>query len=131
MKFMLRHTLVELAAPAVAPPCLRAQASNTQVTLMDRRSYLEEIWRSAAHTSGLGPGTVDLIICHDNSEHVLGRIGFECGCCLYEVWGTEVSSLLKRSWHTALPNKSPSNTRFHETQIFLRLPFEAVNIPLF
>jgi hypothetical protein len=47
---------------------------------MDRRSYLEEIWKSAAHTNGLVWGTVDLVICHDNSEHVLGRIGFDRWC---------------------------------------------------
>lgn len=54
---MPRHTLVEPAAPAIAPPCLRAQARIRKLgTLMDRRSYLEEIWKSAAHTSGLVRG---------------------------------------------------------------------------
>src|SRR5271156_3236019 len=33
----------------------------------------------------LGRGTVDLVICHDDSEHVLGRIGFEGADSL--LWG--------------------------------------------
>ena len=54
-KFMPCHTPVGPAAPAVAPPCLRAQARNTQGTLMDRRVVSRDLEACCSHKQ-LGSG---------------------------------------------------------------------------
>jgi hypothetical protein len=76
---------------------------------MGRRSYLEEIWEVRCTHKQLSPGTVDLAICHDNSEHVLSRIGIRARVpTLYEAWG---KYLLKGLGILAHLKKPRSNTR--------------------
>ena len=72
---MLRHTLVEPTAPADAPPCLRAQARKKQVRDVNGSTVVSrgDLKVRCTH-KWFGSGTVDLIICHDNSKVCLAGL---------------------------------------------------------
>jgi hypothetical protein len=97
LKYQLTKITNEIHAPsytcgASCPCCCSSMSArsgqNTQVRNVNGSPLVSRRDPEVRCTyKRLSQGTVDLVICHDNSEHVLGRIGFEGADSFIEVWG--------------------------------------------